>query len=93
VESNVCHCRQERIPRRHQVRSRQYLGIELQLDGVRALTAHVSGEVFGFHNLDAKNASEETERAKTNLTLRTELSLHIMLDDWSKVREGGRLQT
>ena len=68
-------------------------GIELQLDGVRALNAHVSGEVFGLHNLDAKNASEETERAKTDLTLRTELSLHIMLDDWSKVREAGRLQT
>jgi hypothetical protein len=56
------------------------------------LAAHVSGEVFGLHNLDAKNAREETEWAKTNSTLCIELPLHIMLDDWSKVRECGRLR-
>ena len=67
-------------------------GAKFQLDGVRVLAAHVSGEVFGLHNLDAKNAREETVRAKPNLTLCIELSLHIMLGDWSKVRAGGRLR-
>ena len=31
-------------------------GIKLLPDGIRVLAAHVSGEVFDLHNLDAKNA-------------------------------------